>query len=165
MDIRALVFNSGTFSRKDLGKMSEQELYELFVKDMEECQEQIQMYHLDEFSCAFNDEEISDQDYLYFVDWDSLNHITTTDKKNAVMDAARNHQFTNEIDEIDMLSYTERDENGEEHTFEDRFDYIDTTTMPITVHFICGTGYPDRNIPIGCLTDESIDKLYACIDK
>lgn len=70
MDIRVLVFNSGTFNRAELSKMSEQELWQLWEKD--EDQAQVQMYYLDEFSCAFNDEEVSDQDWLYFVDYDNI---------------------------------------------------------------------------------------------
>ena len=70
MDIRVLVFNSGTFNRAELSKMSEQELWQLWEKD--EDQAQVQMYYLDEFSCAFNDEEVSDQDWLYFVDADNV---------------------------------------------------------------------------------------------
>ena len=70
MDIRVLVFNSGTFHRAELSKMSEQELWQLWEKDDD--QAQVQMYYLDEFSCAFNDEEVSDQDWLYFVDYDNV---------------------------------------------------------------------------------------------
>lgn len=70
MDIRVLVFNSGTFKRKELSKMSEQELWQLWEKDDD--QAQVQMYFLDEFSCAFNDEEVSCQDWLYFVDYDNV---------------------------------------------------------------------------------------------
>jgi len=70
MDIRVLVFNSGTFNRAELSKMSEQELWQLWEKDDD--QAQVQMYYLDEFSCAFNDEEVSDQDWLYFVDYDNI---------------------------------------------------------------------------------------------
>ena len=70
MDIRVLVFNSGTFNRAELSKMSEQELWQLWEKDDD--QAQVQMFYLDEFSCAFNDEEVSDQDWLYFVDYDSV---------------------------------------------------------------------------------------------
>lgn len=70
MDIRVLVFNSGTFKRAELSKMSEQELWQLWEKDDD--QAQVQMYYLDEFSCAFNDEEVSDQDWLYFVDYDNV---------------------------------------------------------------------------------------------
>jgi hypothetical protein len=89
-----------------------------------------------------------------------------SDKLNAIIQAAKNHQFTDEIDEIDMLSYTEPNmEKQKDDVFEDRFDYIDTATFPFSVHFICGTGHPDRNIALGRLTEESINKLYACIDK
>ena len=70
MDIRVLVFNSGTFNRAELSKMSEQELWQLWEKDDD--QAQVQMFYLDEFSCAFNDEEVSDQDWLYFVDYDNI---------------------------------------------------------------------------------------------
>ena len=70
MDIRVLVFNSGTFNRAELSKMSEQELWQLWEKDDD--QAQVQMYYLDEFSCAFNDEEVSGQDWLYFVDYDNV---------------------------------------------------------------------------------------------
>ena len=88
-----------------------------------------------------------------------------SDKLNAIIKAAKNHQFTDEIDEIDMLSYRATDENGEDRIYTDRFDYIDTTTLPVMVHFICGTGYIDQNISIYNLTDESINNLYNCIER
>jgi hypothetical protein len=69
-DIRALVFNSGTFRREELSKKSERELWQLWEADGD--QAQVQMFYLDEFSCAFNDEEVSDQDWLYFVDLDNI---------------------------------------------------------------------------------------------
>lgn len=69
-DIRVLVFNSGTFRREELSKKSERELWQLWEADND--QAQVQMFYLDEFSCAFNDEEVSDQDWLYFVDLDNI---------------------------------------------------------------------------------------------
>ena len=83
MDIRVLVFNSGTFNRAELSKMSEQELWQLWEKD--EDQAQVQMYYLDEFSCAFNDEEVSDQDWLYFVDYDNIKQSDENHAKVWVM--------------------------------------------------------------------------------
>lgn len=72
MEIRALVFNSGTYERADLSKMTEKELYELYQQDEKSGMAQVQCYTLDEFSEAFNDEEVSDQDWLYFVDLDEI---------------------------------------------------------------------------------------------
>lgn len=69
-DIRVLLFNSGTFRREELSKKSERELWQLWKADND--QAQVQMFYLDEFSCAFNDEEVSDQDWLYFVDLDNI---------------------------------------------------------------------------------------------
>ena len=83
MDIRVLVFNSGTFNRAELSKMSEQELWQLWEKDDD--QAQVQMYYLDEFSCAFNDEEVSDQDWLYFVDYDNIKQSDENPAKVWVM--------------------------------------------------------------------------------
>jgi len=73
MNIRALVFNSGTYQRSALSKMSEQDLWNLYQKDEKDGMAQVQCYELDELSCAFNDEEVSDQDWLYFVDLDNIN--------------------------------------------------------------------------------------------
>ena len=83
MDIRVLVFNSGTFNRAELSKMSEQELWQLWEKDDD--QAQVQMYYLDEFSCAFNDEEVSYQDWLYFVDYDNIKQSDENPAKVWVM--------------------------------------------------------------------------------
>ena len=88
---------------------------------------------------------------------------TWTDKLNAIIEAARNQTFADEIDDIDRLSYTKVNGKGEKETFEERFDHIDTTTIPVSVHFICGTGYENYSVPIGWLTDESIDELYECV--
>lgn len=71
MEIRVLVFNSGTYERADLAKKTEQELYELWQQDDKSGMAQVQCYTLDEFSEAFNDEEVSDQDWLYFIDIDN----------------------------------------------------------------------------------------------
>lgn len=78
-----------------------------------------------------------------------------------IMAAARGVNFTDEIDDIDVLAYTDKDGN----TLEDRFDHIDTTTIPMSVHFIGGTGHKDFNIPIARLTDESLEQLYDCIEQ
>ena len=75
--------------------------------------------------------------------------------------AAQTQHFTDEIDDVDVLEYEDEDGN----TFEDRFDYIDTTTIPISVHFLCGTGFENRNIPLGNLSDGSLKQLYDCIER
>lgn len=90
--------------------------------------------------------------------------VTWTDKLNAIIEAARNDGFAEEIEDIDLLSYSKTNDKGEKETFEERFDYIDTTTIPVSVHFICGTGYENYSVPIGWLTDESIDELYECVE-
>lgn len=69
MEIVALVFNSGTFEREKLRKLDERELYKLWINDKSA---QVNMYFLDEFSEAFNNEEVSDQDWLFFVDLDNV---------------------------------------------------------------------------------------------
>lgn len=69
MEIVALVFNSGTFEREKLRKLDERELYKLWINDKSA---QVIMYFLDEFSEAFNNEEVSDQDWLFFVDLDNV---------------------------------------------------------------------------------------------
>jgi len=81
MDIRVLVFNSGTYHRADLSRKSEDELWNLYLADMNTRKEQVQMYYLDEFSCAFNDEEVSDQDWLYFVDYDNITNPNHEERK------------------------------------------------------------------------------------
>ena len=78
-----------------------------------------------------------------------------------IMAAARGVNFTDEIDDIDVLAYTDKDGN----THEDRFDHIDTTTIPMSVHFIVGTGRRNFNVPIARLTDESLKQLYDCIEQ
>lgn len=75
-DIRVLVFDSGTFNRAELSKMTEQELWHLWEKDDDEAQ--VRMYSLDEFSCAFNDEEVNYQNWLYFVDYDNIKQSGAT---------------------------------------------------------------------------------------
>ncbi len=89
---------------------------------------------------------------------------TLTNKVNAIIEAARYDGFTEEIEDIDLLSYVKTNDKGEKETFEERFDYIDATTIPMSVHFICGTGHENYSVPIGWLTDESIDKLYECVE-
>ena len=78
-----------------------------------------------------------------------------------VVAAARGTNFTDDIDEIDMLSYTDTDGN----TWEDRFDYIDMTMLPACVHFIGGTGHNGFIVPIDRLTTESLKELCDCIEQ
>lgn len=84
-----------------------------------------------------------------------------TEMIEKIMAAARAVNFTDEIDDIDVLAYTDKDGN----THEDRFDHIDTTTIPMSVHFIGGTGHKNFNVPIARLTDESLEQLYDCIEQ
>ena len=86
--------------------------------------------------------------------------LTKQDKHNMIVDAAIYRKFGDEIDNIELLSYT--DENGQ--TFSDRFDHIDTTTLPMTVRFIGGTGHEDFSVSLDRLTEESLDELVACIE-
>lgn len=94
----------------------------------------------------------------------SLKKGKADDKLNAIIEAAKNQTFADEINDIDTLSYTKMNDKGEKEIIEERFDHIDTTTNPISVHFICGTGYVNYSVPIERLTDESINKLYECIE-
>lgn len=75
-EIVALVFNSGTFKRSDLEDLTSQQLYDLYKKHEQDAQ--VVMYYLDDFSCAFNNEDVSDQDWLYFID---LNDIKTDEQE------------------------------------------------------------------------------------
>ena len=84
--------------------------------------------------------------------------MTKADKINRIFDAAIHDKFSDDIDDIEMLSYTK---DGK--TYEDRFDYIDTTVIPCSVCFIGGTGYTDFLVPLSNLTDQSLHTLNACI--
>ena len=87
--------------------------------------------------------------------------MNKTEKINRIVEAANSRNFTDGIEDVEMLSYTSQ--NGQIET--DRFNYIDTTTIPCSVCFIGGTGHPDFSIPLSRLTDESLDDLCACIEK
>lgn len=85
--------------------------------------------------------------------------MTRTQKINKIIDAASTLNFSEDIEDIEMLSYT--GENG--RVCEDRFDCIDTTVIPCAVRFIGGTGYPNFSTPLTNLTDESLDTLCGCV--
>lgn len=87
--------------------------------------------------------------------------MTRHEKINKIMEAARTQNFSEAIDDIDLLSYG--GDNGQ--VCEDRFDCIDTTTFPCSIRFIGGTGYDNFSIPIDGLTNESVNTLYKCINK
>ena len=91
--------------------------------------------------------------------------MTKQEKINAIIDAARNRNFSDSIEEIELLEYFYTDENGDESTYEDRFDFIDLTTCPVSVWFICCTGYDNLSVPITKLTNGSINRLFDCINK
>lgn len=82
--------------------------------------------------------------------------MTRTQKINKIVEAALNLNFSDRIDDIEMLSYIGEDGR----VYEDRFDNIDTTAA---VSFIGGTGYPNFSVPITKLTDESLDTLCGCV--
>lgn len=90
--------------------------------------------------------------------------MTRSEKINAIIDAARNNNLSDKIDDIDLLEYFHT-EHGVAKVFEDRFDFIDVTTCPASIWFICGTGHDNINVPIAKLTDTSIDMIYNCINK
>ena len=122
MDIRVLVFNSGTFNRAELSKMSEQELWQLWEKDDD--QAQVQMYYLDEFSCAFNDEEVSDQDWLYFVDYDN---IKQSDEKPAMkVWVVAEHFCKNWGDDLSMVLGVRYTYEGAKALADERFHQVVT---------------------------------------
>ena len=90
-------------------------------------------------------------------------NVTLVEKIIAIVEAARSQCFTDEIEEIEMLSYTEEDKRGNIKTREDRFDYIDTTTIPVAIRFVGGTGFENVSCSINQLIKESVDLLYNCI--
>ncbi len=90
-------------------------------------------------------------------------NVALVEKIIAIVEAARSQRFTDEKEEIEMLSYTEENKRGNIKTREDRFDYIDTTTIPVTICFIGGTGFENVSCSINQLTKESVDLLYNCI--
>lgn len=87
--------------------------------------------------------------------------MTRHEKINKILEAARTFNFSEVIDDIDILSYV--GDNGD--VYKDRFDYINTTTIPCSIHFIGGTGYNNFSVPITGLTDESVNTLYRCVIK
>lgn len=81
----------------------------------------------------------------------------------AIIDAATTNGFSDDIDDIDMLSYKVYDPKTQEATiWEDRFDFIDTNAN-FCVRFIGGTGHGNPSCKITNLTEESIDRLYECV--
>ena len=90
-------------------------------------------------------------------------NVALVGKIIAIVEAARSQRFTDEIEEIEMLSYTEEDKRGNVKKLENRFDYIDTTTIPVTIRFIGGTGFENVSCSINHLTKESVGLLYNCV--
>ena len=88
---------------------------------------------------------------------------TWSDKLNAIVKAVKEDRMSDKYTEIDLLSYEKLGEDGKKRVCEERFDYIDVTSVPYQVWFICGTGYENYSVGIGELTEESINRLYRCI--
>ena len=86
---------------------------------------------------------------------------TLQEKLQAILEAVRKQNFSEAIEDIDVLEYTDND--GKKWT--DRFDYIDTTTVPCTICFIGNEDNGKLRFPISNLTQKSIDKLYECINQ
>ncbi len=85
--------------------------------------------------------------------------LTKEQKINQIIEAARTLNFSEAIDDIDILSYV--GDNGV--VYKDRFNYIDTTRIPYSIHFIGGTGHNNFSVPITDLTDDSVNTLYRCV--
>lgn len=85
--------------------------------------------------------------------------MTKAQKINQIIEAARTFNFSEAIDDIDILSYVGDDGD----VYKDRFDFIDTTRIPCSIYFIGGTGYNSFSVPITDLTDESVNTLYQCV--
>ena len=66
-----LSFSIDDFERRELSRMSDQELYDLWAEDENN---RVKSYDLDEFTCALNDEMVNDQDNWFFpCDMDKVN--------------------------------------------------------------------------------------------
>jgi hypothetical protein len=63
-DMRAVVFSSFNFRRRMLSRMTDLEKYIIWKEE-----DEVTCYTLDEFSADFNDECISTQDWVYFIDF------------------------------------------------------------------------------------------------
>ena len=63
-DMRAVVFSSFNFKRRMLSRMTDLEKYIIWKEE-----DEVTCYTLDEFSADFNDECISTQDWVYFIDF------------------------------------------------------------------------------------------------
>jgi len=92
-----------------------------------------------------------------------MNLLDKTLRINRITMAALQHGFGERLNDIDVLKYIQV-ENGKKFIYEDRFDYVDPATTPCTVCFIAGTGFEDVRVPLSQLTDNSIRKLFDCIE-
>ncbi len=62
-DLTILSFDIYEYHRDELAKMSDKELYDLYINDEDD---KIGAYDIDEFTCALNDETIDDQHNWFF---------------------------------------------------------------------------------------------------
>lgn len=63
-DLTILSFDIYEYHRDELAKMSDKELYDLYINDEDD---KIGAYDIDEFTCALNDETIDDQHNWFFL--------------------------------------------------------------------------------------------------
>lgn len=89
--------------------------------------------------------------------------ICWREKLESIIEAAYNQTFSNEIEKINLLSFSKKNDKGEIEVIEEQFDYIHTNMTPVSVHFLYDNGKKGHFIPIKQLTEESIDKLYECV--
>lgn len=86
--------------------------------------------------------------------------MTKTEKIEAIIEAEKQQKFTDEINDVETLTYTDGID-----TYTDIFNYIDVTGPLCLIYFIAGTGYKTFSIPIWNLNDKSVNELYNCIEK
>ena len=92
--------------------------------------------------------------------------MTKQEKINAIIDAARELNFSDSIDDINLIEYYDTDTDGNTSTYEDIFYCFDLTTIPVSICVLLHCSINEKHkVPITKLTDASIDRLFDCIIK
>ena len=105
-DIRAVLFDSYNYKRRLLNKMTDLEKYIIWKE-----QDEVTCYTLDEFSAEFNDESISTQDWLYFIDFNACQRkLEQEDTQVTLYKVWADSESAYDIDEDEQVIFNNLDE-------------------------------------------------------
>ena len=105
-DMRAVLFDCMNYKRRLLNRMTDLEKYIIWKEE-----DEVTCYTLDEFSADFNDEAISTQDWLYFIDFNECQRkLEREDVKVTLYKVWADSESDYDVEEDEQVIFNNLDE-------------------------------------------------------